>query len=79
MREEALPPQDYDSRIQFLYLDYYRMINRMQNIYDEETKHGINKIEQAHWEKYVADELEKYWVSNLRQTPSPTLLERNKQ
>lgn len=60
LREEALPPQDYDSRIQFLYLDYYRMINRMQNIYDEETRHGINKTEQARWEKKVEEELSNY-------------------
>jgi hypothetical protein len=63
LHEEALPPQDYDSRIQFLYLDYYRMINRMQNIYDDETRHGVNKTEQARWEKYVENELKKYWNS----------------
>jgi hypothetical protein len=60
LREEALPAQDYDSRIQFLYLDYYRMINRMQNSYDNETKHGLDKDEQTKWQKTVRNELDKY-------------------
>lgn len=64
LREEALPPQNYDSRLQFLYLDYFRMINRMQNVYDEETQHGLNKVEQAKWEQNISEELEKYRLVN---------------
>jgi hypothetical protein len=57
LREEALPTQDFDSRIQYLYLEYFRMINRQQNKYDNETEHGLNKAEQARWEQKVKDEL----------------------
>ena len=64
LQEEALPPNDFDSRIQFLYLEYYRMINKLQAQYDGETSHGLNKTEQAKWEKYIDDELAKCLTNN---------------
>lgn len=64
LQEEILPANDFDSRLQFLYLEYYRQINKMQTKYDNETEHGLNKIEQVRWEKYVKDELSKYLKIN---------------
>lgn len=64
LQEEALPPNDFDSRIQFLYLDYYRMINKLQTQYDDETAHGLNKMAQVKWEKYMDEELGKYLNTN---------------
>ncbi len=64
LKEEILPPQDFNSRLQFLYLDYYRQINRMQNKYDSETKHGLDVIEQNIWDKKIEYELAKYLKIN---------------
>jgi hypothetical protein len=60
LREEALPPLDFDSRLQFIYLEYYRKINKMQNNYDDDTKHGLDKDKQIWWENHIAQELKKY-------------------
>lgn len=62
LREEILPPQDYNSRLQFIYLDYYRQINRMQEKYDTETKHGLDLAQQQFWDGFVAQELNKFKV-----------------
>jgi hypothetical protein len=62
LREEALPPIDFDSRIQYLYMDYFRQINQLQNRYDNDTDHGLNTQKQAWWENYIAGELKKYDV-----------------
>ncbi len=64
LRDEAITPTDYDSRIQFLYIDYYRMIHKMQSQYDDETAHGLNKIEQARWEQNIKNELENFSKTN---------------
>jgi hypothetical protein len=60
LREEVLPAQDYDSRIQYLYLDYYRMINRLQNDYDTDTHHGLKPERQQFWEQKIKTELSHY-------------------
>lgn len=48
---------DYNSRIQFLYLEAYRDMNRWQKQYDGETAHGINHTEQQRWDQKVATDL----------------------
>ncbi|MES2796894.1 MAG: hypothetical protein V4683_13065 [Bacteroidota bacterium] len=63
LREEALPPLDFDSRIQYLYIEYYRKINQMQDRYDNETRHGLDKEKQVWWEAYVVEELKKYNIN----------------
>jgi hypothetical protein len=60
LRDEALPAQDFGSRIQYLFIEYYRLMNTMQNKYDNETNHGLNKTEQAIWGNNVASELNKF-------------------
>ncbi len=64
LRNEALPPQDFDSRIQYLFLDYYRMINKLQANYDNETNHSLNVAQQQFWEGYVRQELNKFGVKS---------------
>lgn len=54
---EDLPVEDYDSRIQYIFLDCFREMNRYQEQYDAETRHSIIKPEQARWAQKVADEL----------------------
>lgn len=48
---------DYDSYLQYLFLDAFRYMNHMQDQYDSETRHGMDRAEQAAWEKKVKAEL----------------------
>ncbi|MDR6194825.1 hypothetical protein [Siphonobacter sp. SORGH_AS_0500] len=54
---EELPLEDYDSRIQYIFLESFREMNRYQELYDAETRHSINHAEQARWAEKVATEL----------------------
>jgi hypothetical protein len=45
---------DLNSMIQFEYLESYREMNKLQNQYDYETQHSINRRIQAEWEEKVA-------------------------
>lgn len=56
---EAIEPDDYDSRIQYLFLEAYREVHALQERYDAETAHSLNRSEQARWDAYVTKELAK--------------------
>ena len=45
---------DLNSMIQYEYLESYREMNKLQNQYDYETQHSINRRVQAEWEEKVA-------------------------
>ncbi|RRB01179.1 DUF922 domain-containing protein [Larkinella rosea] len=55
--DEHMDLDDYNSRVQFLYLDAYRDMNRWQQQYDDETQHGINQAEQERWNRKIAEDL----------------------
>lgn len=55
--DDAMDLDDYNSRVQFLYLDAYRDMNRWQEQYDSETQHGINHAEQERWNRKIAQDL----------------------
>ncbi|GAB3253048.1 hypothetical protein GCM10027347_12590 [Larkinella harenae] len=57
MADPDMDFEDYNSRVQFLYLDAYRDMNRCQEQYDQETQHGLNRAEQARWNQKIADDL----------------------
>lgn len=57
---EELPLEDYDSRIQYIFLESFREMNRYQELYDAETRHSINHAEQARWAEKVATELKEF-------------------
>lgn len=44
---------DLNSMIQYEYLESYREMNKLQNQYDYETQHSINRRTQAEWEEKV--------------------------
>ncbi len=46
-------PDDYDSYLQYLFLDAFRDMNHLQDQYDRETRHGLDHQAQAMWEKKV--------------------------
>jgi hypothetical protein len=47
--------EDYDSIIQYQYLESFREMNRLQDAYDEETRHGQSLVEQLKWKRNVAE------------------------
>ncbi len=49
---------DLNSMIQYEYLESYREMNKLQNDYDGQTQHSLNKLQQAEWEKKVKAWLE---------------------
>jgi len=55
-----LTRDDYDSMIQYEYLESFREMNRVQDDYDEETRHSINATAQREWAGRVARELEAF-------------------
>ena len=49
--------EDYDSQIQFEFLEAFREMNKEQEKYDRETRHGLNTEAQAAWERKVQAEI----------------------
>ncbi|SMO83654.1 DUF922 domain-containing protein [Solitalea koreensis] len=49
--------QDADSIMQYEYLEAYREMNKLQDAYDTETRHGLDKEAQAKWQKKVKAEV----------------------
>jgi len=58
LRKAELTFEDYDSEIQYQFLEAFREMNRDQEQYDGETGHGLNEGVQAAWDKKVAQQIE---------------------
>ncbi|MCX2739180.1 hypothetical protein [Pontibacter anaerobius] len=56
---EILSVEDYNSIIQYHYIESFREMNKLQEQYDNETQHGLNKVVQEQWNKNIAEELGK--------------------
>lgn len=54
---EKLSPDNYEGIINFEYLEFYREMNRLQQRYDQETNHGINKAKQDEWNQWIDEQL----------------------
>lgn len=54
---EKLNPDNYEGIISFEYLQFYREMNRLQDKYDQETNHGMNKSKQDDWNRWIDAEL----------------------
>ncbi|MCE7064739.1 hypothetical protein [Dyadobacter sp. CY326] len=57
LRNADLSIEDYDSEIQYQFLEAFREMNNDQEQYDGETGHGLNAGAQAAWDRKVADEI----------------------
>lgn len=44
-------PDEYDSVINYYYLEAFREMNRLQDLYDKETRHGMDRGAQERWNK----------------------------
>lgn len=54
---DILSVADYNSIIQYHFIESFREMNHLQEKYDAETQHGLNKTAQEQWNKRVAEEL----------------------
>lgn len=58
LRKAELTIEDYDSEIQYQFLESFREMNRDQEQYDGETGHGLNAGAQAAWDQKIARQIE---------------------
>lgn len=47
--------EDYDSIIQYQYLESFREMNRLQEAYDNDTNHGQSPVAQLKWQRNIAE------------------------
>ncbi len=57
MKKLDLTIEDYDSQIQYEFLEAFREMNTEQEKYDSETRHGLNTEAQADWTRKVQAEI----------------------
>lgn len=60
LNPDSLSLNDYNSNIQFRYIEMYRGLGERQQRYDAETQHGINQAAQERWNSQIAAELRKF-------------------
>lgn len=60
VQPDSLTVEDYNSIIQWQYIESFREMNRLQEQYDDETRHGIDKIAQERWNRRIEDELRSF-------------------
>ena len=60
LNPDSLSLNDYNSNIQYRYIEMYRGLGERQQRYDAETSHGINQAAQERWNSHIADELRKF-------------------
>lgn len=57
IKPENLTVADYNSIIQYQFIESFREMNHLQEQYDEETQHGINQAAQEQWNQRIDEEL----------------------
>lgn len=60
IQSAELSPTDYDGVIGYMYIEAFREMNRLQDAYDSETRHGLNKPAQERWNKRIEEELKRF-------------------
>ncbi|WP_299700323.1 hypothetical protein [uncultured Pontibacter sp.] len=59
---DELSLTDYNSNIQYLFIESFREMNQLQDQYDEETRHGLDKLAQERWNLRLEKELKEIGV-----------------
>jgi len=54
---ESLTPDNYQGIINFEYVEFYREMNKIQEKYDMQTRHGTNLVMQEHWNRKIDKDL----------------------
>ncbi|HZY36766.1 MAG TPA: hypothetical protein VFE53_08970 [Mucilaginibacter sp.] len=62
IKAENLPVGNYDGFINVDYLDAYRQMDTLQEKYDAETSHGLDRYAQAQWNERIDRELKELGV-----------------
>ncbi len=60
IQPDSLTLEDYNSIIQYQFIESFREMNRMQELYDSETRHSIDQAAQERWNQRIDDELRMY-------------------
>ncbi len=63
LRKADLTIEDFDSEIQYQFLESFREMNRDQEQYDDETGHGLNAGAQAVWDRKIADRISSVYAA----------------
>jgi hypothetical protein len=62
LNPDSLSIEDYNSNIQYQFLESYREMSRMQELYDGETNHGLNVAAQERWNTRIDADLKMYGI-----------------
>lgn len=62
IRPDALSLRSYNSDIQYEYIESFREMNRLQEQYDGETRHGLDQAAQERWNQRLDQELRQFSV-----------------
>ena len=55
-------PELFEAKLNTIYMDSYREMNRLQELYDGQTRHGLNKEIQARWNQIITQALAGNWA-----------------
>lgn len=62
VQPDSLTLDDYNSIIQYQFLESFREMNRMQEQYDAETAHSTNQLAQERWNRKIDAELRRFGI-----------------
>ncbi|WP_239020954.1 hypothetical protein [Pontibacter arcticus] len=62
LHPDSLTIADYNSQMQYKFLESYKEMNRMQDQYDAETRNGLDQAAQHRWNQKLDEELAKFAV-----------------
>lgn len=62
IQDNILTLEDYNSQMQYEFIESYREMNRMQTQYDDETNHSLNQAAQERWNQKIDAELRSFGV-----------------
>jgi hypothetical protein len=62
IQPDSLTVEDYDSMIQYKYLEAFKEMNHLQDQYDGETHHGTDTAAQEQWNQRIDKELRAFGV-----------------
>ena len=65
---DSLTVEDYNSILQLQYLKSFTEMNRLQDQYDAETRHGLDATGQQRWNQRIDAELRRYGVAGASPT-----------
>lgn len=60
LNPDSLSIEDYNSNVQYQFLESFREMGRMQELYDDETNHGLNVAAQERWNSRIDADLQLY-------------------